>query len=143
MSINASISINYINVSPVSREIMGSPDVPTVSCMSDVSKAQVSKCLDGWGYTEIAGVKETVSVMGNIDAKTHRRCFKVHKWVGPSNCLRSAQAPADWQTCGARMVTVRHTPIMIAGSFCCACCPCCKAPVQAAPSIPSGKAGTT
>ena len=44
---------------------------------------------------------------------------------GPKNCLRTAQTPAACRACGAAMVTVRHMPLRVAGTYCRACCPCC------------------
>jgi hypothetical protein len=46
---------------------------------------------------------------------------------GPRDCLRTRQAPADCRTCGVALVTIRHTPMWLAGSHCSKCCPCCAA----------------
>lgn len=46
---------------------------------------------------------------------------------GPRDCLRTRQAPADCQTCGTALVTIRHTPMRMPGSHCSKCCPCCAA----------------
>lgn len=46
---------------------------------------------------------------------------------GPRDCLRTRQAPADCRTCGAALVTIRHTPMRLPGSHCSECCPCCVA----------------
>jgi hypothetical protein len=45
--------------------------------------------------------------------------------LGPADCLRTRQAPADCQTCGTALVTIRHTPMRLQGSRCSNCCPCC------------------
>jgi hypothetical protein len=45
----------------------------------------------------------------------------------PADCLRTRQAPADCQTCGTVLVTIRHTPMRLPGSHCSKCCPCCAA----------------
>jgi hypothetical protein len=45
----------------------------------------------------------------------------------PADCLRTRQAPADCQTCGNALVTIRHTPMRLPGSHCSNCCPCCMA----------------
>ena len=42
---------------------------------------------------------------------------------GPADCLRTRQAPADCQTCGTALVTIRHTPMRLPGSHCSKCCP--------------------
>jgi hypothetical protein len=62
---------------------------------------------------------------------------------GPQNCLRTVQPPANCPACGALMVTVRHMPIRMAGTYCRLCCPCCReVRVPASRSIPSGGAVT-
>jgi len=45
--------------------------------------------------------------------------------LGPADCLRTRQAPADCQTCGTALLTIRHTPMRLPGSYCSKCCPCC------------------
>jgi hypothetical protein len=58
---------------------------------------------------------------------------------GPADCLRTRQAPADCQTCGTAVVTIRHTPMRLPGSHCSKCCPCCAS--ERAPSSESGSEG--
>lgn len=45
--------------------------------------------------------------------------------TGPRDCLRTVQPPATCPACSTPMVTVRHVPIKMAGTYCRACCPCC------------------
>jgi len=59
-------------------------------------------------------------------AQRFRRHFDARP-LGPADCLRTRQAPADCQTCGTVLVTIRHTPMRLPGSHCSNCCPCCAA----------------
>jgi hypothetical protein len=59
-------------------------------------------------------------------AQRFRRHFDARP-LGPADCLRTRQAPADCQTCGTVLVTIRHTPMRLPGSHCSNCCPCCTA----------------
>jgi len=63
--------------------------------------------------------------MSRAKAKAPDRRFQERERLGPSNCLRTRQAPEDCRTCGAKAVTIRHTPLWMAGSHCERCCPCC------------------
>lgn len=59
-------------------------------------------------------------------AQRFRRHFDVRP-PGPADCLMMCQAPADCPTYGTALVTIRHTPMRLAGSRCSKCCPCCSA----------------
>jgi len=59
-------------------------------------------------------------------AQRFRRHFDARP-LGPADCLRTRQAPADCQTCGTALVTIRHTPMRLPSSHCSKCCPCCAA----------------
>jgi hypothetical protein len=61
---------------------------------------------------------------------TNTQRFRRHfdaRLLGPADCLRTRQAPADCPTCGTALVTIRHTPMRLLGSHCSNCCPCCAA----------------
>ena len=48
-------------------------------------------------------------------AQRFRRHFDARP-LGPADCLRTRQAPADCQTCGTALVTIRHIPMRLPGS---------------------------
>jgi len=68
------------------------------------------------------------SRMGKKAGRYHHRADETTSSAatGPQNCLRTVQPPPRCPACGASMVTVRHTPIKMAGIHCRVCCPCCQ-----------------
>ena len=88
-----------------------SPVVPT--------KTRLKRCHGGKLCRRHEGGRFTMKRGGNVREQSRA--------PGPADCLRTRQAPADCQTCGTALVTIRHTPMRLPGSHCSNCCPCCAA----------------
>ncbi len=85
------------------------------------------------------GNPAALSEGGQSTVKRGRNGEKQTRAPGPRDCLRTRQAPADCQTCGTALVTIRHTPMRLPGSHCSRCCPCCAA--EGVPSAGPGSEG--
>jgi hypothetical protein len=81
----------------------------------------------------MARASENGGLMSRVKAKAPHCRFQERERLGPANCLRTRQAPEDCRTCGAKAVTIRHTPLRMAGSHCEQCCPCCALAVRPNP----------